>query len=50
MKDKAYREGVMAAHERVTPLCPYSAIYNQAEYSAWYAGFADERRAIRNKK
>lgn len=42
----AYNQGVWAAHEGITPLCPYSSVYEASMYRAWYDGLAYERRAM----
>jgi hypothetical protein len=40
----AQRNGCYAAHEQITPLCPYSPIYEKQLYDLWYDALASERR------
>ena len=48
--EQARKKGVWAAHENITPLCPYSIILAPYHYKAWYCGLINERLYIKKNR
>ncbi len=47
---REFGEGIMAAHEKITPICPYSSIYEKQKYEDWYDGLVFERKCLQNPR
>ena len=42
-----YEQGIWAAFESITPICPYSRIYEFRNYRDWMNGFVDGKLFVK---